>query len=207
MRKYLKYGGYLLFLIFIIIAGFLAFRITSTIGAVQSFFSFAATPTPSPIVVTIASITPLSELATVDYKAMADVENERIPNFIYQHLGIKEKIIMLVYGDVKAGFDLSTLTDNDLLVKDKRVRLVLPPPKILSTSIDYDHSRILSYKKSFFLKNDPALEKETFGLAQDALTQAALDADVLKMARQYGQLFFENHLRSLGFEDVEVIIQ
>ncbi len=172
-----------------------------------TFGSEAATPEPQPIVITIESITPLGELATVKYKVMADITNERIPNDIRKNLGGKEQIVMLVYGDVKAGFDLSKLSDENLWVDGKRVQLVLPDPEILSTSIDYDRTRIITYRKSFLVGNDPALQQETLGMAKDAMIKSALEGDVLQMARQYGQLFFENHLRSLGFEEVKVIVQ
>lgn len=166
-----------------------------------------ATPTPAPIIVTIDSITPLAELATVSYKTMADITNERIPNDIRKDLGAKEQIVMLVYGEVKAGFDLTKLTDKNLWVDGKRVQLTLPPPEILSTAIDYDRTRIITYKKSFLVGNDPELERETLKLAKNAIMKSALEGDVLEMARNYGRLYFENHLRSLGFEEVKVIVQ
>ncbi len=172
-----------------------------------TFGSEAAVPEPTPIVITVESITPLGELATVDYKAMADITNQRIPDDIRKNLGVKEQIVMLVYGDVKAGFDLTKLNDDSLWVDGKRVQLVLPAPEILSTSIDYDRTRIATYNKSFLVGNDPTLQQETLGMAKEAMVNAALDGDVLQMARQYGQLFFENYLRSLGFEEVRVIIQ
>ena len=167
----------------------------------------AVHPTPTPIVVTIESIAPLAELATVQYKSVAEVSNERIPGDLRKHLGAKEKVVMLVYGDVKAGFDLSKLSDNDLHAEGNRVQLVLPPPEILSASVDFDRSHIVSYDRTFFLGNDPELEQATLGMGKVAIIQAALEGDVLEMARQYGKLYFENHLRSLGFEEVDVIVQ
>jgi len=194
----------------------LAFVILALSGAIYflaptlfpaSFGKGAAAPTPEPIVITVESITPLGELATVDYKAMTDITNQRIPDDIRKSLGVKEQLVMLVYGDVKAGFDLSKLNDDSLWVDGKRVQLVLPSPEILSTSIDYDRTRIATYQKSFLVGNDPALQQETLKMAKDAMIRSALEGDVLQMSRQYGQVFFENYLRSLGFEEVRVIIQ
>jgi len=167
----------------------------------------AQIPTPTPIVVTIESITPLAELATVHYKSIAEVSNERIPDDVRKRLGAKERIVMLVYGDVKAGFDLSKMKEEDLWVDGSRVQLVLPPPEILSASIDYDRTHIVSYDRTFFLGNDPELEQATLSMGKDAIIQSALESDILEMARKYGILFFENHLRSLGFDDVRVIVR
>jgi len=167
----------------------------------------AVRPEPTPVVVTIESIAPLAELATVHYKSIAEVSNEKIPDDVRKHLGAKERIVMLVYGDVKAGFDLSKMEDGDLWTDGSRAQLVLPPPEILSASIDYDRTHIVSYDRTFFLGNDPELEQATLSMGKDAIIKAALENDVLEMARQYGVLFFENHLRSLGFDEVQVIVK
>lgn len=164
-------------------------------------------PTPEPDIITIEEITPLAELATVHYQSVADITRERVPDNILKRLGAKEQIVMLVYGDVKAGFDLSELDDDSLWVDGKRVKLVLPPPKILSSSIDYDRTHIVTYDRTFFLPNDPELEKETLGVAKEKIIQSAIDSGILENARQYGETFFENYLRALGFEEVRISIQ
>lgn len=163
--------------------------------------------TPEPVVITIEQILPLGELATVQYKSIAEVSNERIPDDVRKYLNIKEKVVMLVYGDVKAGFDLSKIGENDLWVDGKRVQLTLPPPEILSASVDFERSHIVSYDKSFIFGNDPALEQATLAMGKKAIIDSALENDVLELARQYGKLFFENHLRSLGFEEVRVFVK
>jgi len=167
----------------------------------------AVQPTPTPIVVTIESIAPLAELATVHYRSIAEVSNEKIPDDVRKHLGAKERIVMLVYGDVKAGFDLSKMGEDDVWVDGARVQLVLPPPEILSASIDFDRSHIVSYDRSFFLGNDPELEQATLSMGKEAIIRSALEGDILEMARQFGQLYFENYLRSLGFDEVQVIVR
>ena len=199
-------GSLLVLLAIVIIIALTLPRLVPTVNF-SLFGSKSATPTPAPIIITIDSITPLAELATVSYKTMADITNERIPNDIRKDLGAKEQIVMLVYGEVKAGFDLSKLTDKNIWVDGKRVQLTLPPPEILSTAIDYERTRIVTYKKSFLVGNDPELEQETLKLAKKAIIKSALEGDVLEMARNYGRLYFENYLRSLGFEEVKVIVQ
>ncbi len=166
-----------------------------------------AAATPEPDVITIEEIAPLAELATVHYKSVADITRERVPDNILKHLGAREQIVMLVYGDVKAGFDLSQLNEENLWTDGKRVQLVLPPPKILSSSIDFDRTRIVAYDRTFFLPNDPELEKETLGDAKEKIVQSAIDSGILETARQYGVTFFENYLRALGFDEVRVIVQ
>ena len=170
-----------------------------------------ATPTPSPTprppTVTVLSLRQLAELATVEMTQVADIEKEQVPDDFRKYLGGKERILMLVYGKVKAGFDLQKLEEDDLWTDGTRVQLTLPPPEILSVEIDFDNTRIITYERSFFVGNDPNLQAALLEEAQAALKEAAIKAGILDLAAQYGQVFFENHLRSLGFEDVRVYVE
>jgi hypothetical protein len=167
----------------------------------------ASVPTPPPQpTVTIASIRAAAELATVEYQAVAEVPNERVPDDFRQYLGARERILLIAYGDVKAGFDLSKLREDDLWTDGSRVQLHLPAPEILSTSIDFERTHLVYYEKSLLVQHDPDLSRETLATAQQAVRQAAVEASVLENASKYGQLFFENFLHSLGFTDVQVIV-
>ena len=82
----------------------------------------------------------------------------------------------------------------------------LPAPEILSTSIDFERTHVVYYQKSLLVQHDPDLDRETLETAQQAVRQAAVEANVLANSAKYGQLFFENFLHSLGFTDVQVIV-
>ena len=163
------------------------------------------TPTPRPPVVTIQSLRPLAELATVEFPAVVDIPNERVPDDIRKHLGVREEILMLVHADIKAGFDLSKLSEEDIWIDGTRVQLYLPEPEILSTSIDFDQTRIVAYNKSILLDNDPELQTQTLAKGKEAVEQAVVKSGILDTAALFGQMFFENHLRSLGFTEVKVL--
>ncbi|MBI1882301.1 MAG: DUF4230 domain-containing protein, partial [Chloroflexi bacterium] len=85
-------------------------------------------PSPTPIV-TFLGIRQIAELATVETLAVVEVQNEKIPDDIRNWVGVKEEILMLVYGNVKAGFDLSKLSENDLKADGTQVQLTLPAPE------------------------------------------------------------------------------
>jgi hypothetical protein len=114
---------------------------------------------------------------------------------------------MLVYGDVKAGFDLNKLTDDSLWTDGTRVQLVLPSPEILSSSIDFDRTHIVYYENTLLLdQNNPNLQGDALARAKEAIEQTALEDGVLNKANEYGKTYFENYLYSLGFTDVEVVV-
>jgi hypothetical protein len=165
----------------------------------------APTPLPPPTV-TISGIRALAELATVEYLAVAEVPNERVPDDFRQYLGVREQILLIAYGEVKAGFDLSKLREEDLWTDGSRVQLHLPAPEILSTSLDFERTHVVFYQKSLLVEHDPTLGQETLDIAEEAIRQAAMETDVLEKAAGYGQLYFENFLRSLGFTEVQVIV-
>jgi hypothetical protein len=150
---------------------------------------------------------PIAELATVGYTGVAEITNERIPDDIRRKLGMREEVLMLVYGDVKAGFDLSQLPDDAVWTDRGRVQVVLPPPKILSTSIDTRRTRVVTHARSFLLAPDPAIVDEAIDLGAAAIREEALDGGLLERARAQGQALVEGYLRQLGFSEVRVIVR
>lgn len=162
-------------------------------------------PTPAPVV-TITDIRAAAELTTVEYRAVAEIQDERVPDDFRQYLGVKEEILLLAYGDVRAGFDLSQLSKDDLWTDGTRVQLHLPPPEILSISIDHQRSHVVFHQRSLLMSQDINWQGEIFQTAQDAIRQEAIQAGVLQDAAKYGQLYFENFLRSLGFTEVQVVV-
>jgi hypothetical protein len=164
------------------------------------------TPLPPPVV-TIQAIKAQAKLTTVEYNTVTEIYRENVPEgWLNDLLGTKERLLMLVYGDVQAGFDLEKLKEGDLWTDGKRVRLVLPAPEILNTSIDFDQTHIVYYENNIVLeKNNPNLQGEALEEAQKAIQQAALQNGVLDKANNYGKLYYENFLRSLGFTEIEVV--
>ena len=165
------------------------------------------TPLPPPVI-TIQGIKSQAKLATVKYSTVAEVYNENVPEgWIDGLLGTKERLLMLVYGDVQAGFDLDKLDEGSLWTDGSRVRLVLPASEILSTSIDFDRTHIVYYENNLLIeKNNPDLQKEALAQAQDAVEQAAIESGILTQANEFGKVYYERFLYSLGFTDVEVVV-
>lgn len=164
------------------------------------------TPLPPPVV-TIQGIKAQAKLSTIEYNTVTEIYREEVPEGWFDELlGTKERLLMLVYGDVQAGFDLEKLKNGDLWTDGQRVRLVLPAPEILNTSIDFDRTHIVYYENNLILeKNNPNLQGEALEEAQKAIEEAALKEKILDKANNYGKLYYENFLRSLGFTEVEVV--
>lgn len=188
----------------ILFAGLLIVLLTAP-AAIRSVFAPGPTPTPIPPVITLLGLTQIAELSTLDVRSVAEVKEDRVPNDLRQAFGGRESLLMLVYGHVKVGFDLSKIEEGDLWSDGKRVQLRLPPPEILTTTIDFDRTHVVDYERSFFVGNDPNLQAAVLERATQSLQQSAIEAGALEMAQRFGRLFFENHLRSLGFQEVVVL--
>lgn len=157
--------------------------------------------------VTLEELRSLAELATAEYRVVAEVQSERVPDDIRRHLGVKEEVLMLVYADVKAGLDLDELTEGSLKVNGPNVEVVLPAAKILSVTLDHERTHVVYYKKSLLTSYDIEWVDETLQRADQAIRQEALDLGILEKAEKFGIAYFENHLRALGFTEVKIEVQ
>ena len=77
----------------------------------------------------------------------------------------------------------------------------------LSLTIDNERTHVVYYQKSWLVGRDVQLETETRDMADEAIRQQALRDGILEQAETHGILYFENHLRALGFTDVQISVQ
>jgi hypothetical protein len=172
-----------------------------------------STPTPSTTEIitvkppTIREIQQMAELSTVKFSLSAEVYDERLPDDFRASLGVKEELLLLAYGEVAAGFDLSKMDDSDIWVDRTRVQLHLPPPEILYSRLDTERTRVVYYNKSILMERDITMEGKAREEAEKAIRDAALEGEILEHASRYGEAFFSNWLRSMGFTEVQVILR
>lgn len=172
-------------------------------------------PTPTPSTTELITIKPptiqeiqqMAELSTVKFSLSAEVMDERVPDDFRANLGVKEELLLLAYGEVAAGFDLSKMSEEDIWVDGTRIQLRLPPAEILYSRLDTERTRVIYYKKSLFVQREIAMEGRAREEAEKAIREAALQGDILDHAGKYGELFFANWLRSMGFTEVQVAVR
>ncbi len=184
------------------------------VGAAACWAGFEAArrlapPTPTPLpppVVNVEQIRQAAELATVKQTLSTDIASTQVPSDIRQYLGVKEELVLIAYGEVAAGFDLSDLEEGDLWMDDTRVQLHLPAPQILYTRLDSERTHVVYYQKSWLVEHDLDLEGQARAEAEQVIERAALDSEILTQASEYGQLFFSNWFYSMGFTEVRVVV-
>jgi len=151
----------------------------------------------------VEKIRQLSRLETVEYSLDKIVEGDRqnpvLPDFL-----AGDKLLLVAHGEVIAGIDLGQLKASDVVVSGASVRMRLPAAEILTTRIDNARTRVYSRSTGLLVPADPNLESQVRQLAEQQITQAALDDGILNMAGQNARASITTLLYGLGFRQVNV---
>jgi hypothetical protein len=175
---------------------------------------------PEPAISVTTSTTVLEAIKQVNkqifiehYNAV-DVSYSEAPNEWLGRLGVQQEFIVLVRGRVPAGLDLSQVTEDSIWISEdgSRIQLTLPPPIIFedNVSLDLENSRIFTNRDTCpsFLCDDSLSAYQSVALpeAERMLIEMSQENGILNQAARDGQLYYEQLLRSLGFDEVRVIV-
>ncbi len=75
------------------------------------------------------------------------------------------RLLYIARGEIRAGVDLSQLTDSNIKISDNSIEIDLPPAKILDSKIDVNNSRVYDYDRGF-LNLGPDVAPQLQTLAQ-----------------------------------------
>ncbi|MGC9035142.1 MAG: DUF4230 domain-containing protein [Verrucomicrobiia bacterium] len=111
----------------------------------------------------------------------------------------ENRVVLVVTGVVKAGVDLSKLTQQDIQLNGTNLIISLPPAQITDVYIDDKNTQIVERSTGLLRKFDKDLEQNARRQAIDDLRRAAryggILADAERQARTQLKLMFSN----LGF--------
>ncbi|MGH7458121.1 MAG: DUF4230 domain-containing protein [Longimicrobiaceae bacterium] len=167
----------------------------------------------SPIV--LEAIRRVEKQTFIEHYNAVDLDYTEAPEGWLRFLPIERQFVILLRGRVPAGFDLSTLTSEDVRVSGDgtRVELTLPRPEIFeeNVSIDFENSRILTQRSTCpnFICRDPlsAYQEEILPNGSALLVRSARRNGILGQAASGGVAFYERLLGTLGFEQVVVRVE
>ena len=110
---------------------------------------------------------------------------------------------------VSAGVDLEAIDDDDVDVSDdrKEVMIRLPKPEIFESALDNDRTYVHTRETDFFADRAEGLETKARQEAEKQLREAAMQAGILKIARDNAEQTVTSLLRSLGFEQITVTFE
>ena len=155
----------------------------------------------------LEQIQELNELATAE--AYTKVVIERQDNALFgQSIGLnlpgtKRQLLVVIPGSVKAGVDLSSLTEKDVIVDDekKTAKLTLSPAKFLGgAEVFFDKVEVYSYEGLFREKADIS---EAYELAEEAkklILEETAGQGVLIMAEKNAEKTLREMFSFAGYD-------
>lgn len=182
---------------------------TSTIGP-------TATPTPAPTntptltptpIVVITHIRALGRLETTEFAMRTVINLENDPTNLWEQIVGTDQLLLIVEGEVVAGFDLNKVSQQDIVVQGRLVKITLPPPEVLYSRIDNQRTYVYERRTGLLIKPDQTLESRARALAEQALIDWATQRDIHKKAESAGRVQIENLLRSLGFTEINIAVK
>ena len=117
---------------------------------------------------------------------------------------VGERLLLIVYGEVTAGVDLSKLEPGQIEVSGKSVVMTLPAAEIFAARIDNERTRVYSRETGLFTQPDPNLESDMRKEAERQIRQAAIDGKILSTAAANARNTLTTFLTGLGFEHAEI---
>jgi hypothetical protein len=163
----------------------------------------------------VDSIKQVNKQVFIEHYNTVDIDYYEAPEGWLRYLPIEQSFVVLLKGRVPAGFDLSQLEAGDVWVSSdgRRVQLVLPSPTIFddNVNVDLENSRILIQRDTcpeFICQDElPAFQQQMLPQGRALLIEAAERSGILGQVAADGQRYYEQLLRSLGFEEVRVIVR
>ena len=116
------------------------------------------------------------------------------------------KILIRCKAKIKAGVDLSKITDDDIVVTGNKITIQLPPSEI--TSFTMDPNQVHTQMESTTKFRDKFTQTEKNNLmrqGEDAIRKDIEETGIHKDAEDNAIKFIEEFYSQLGFTEVEVI--
>jgi hypothetical protein len=151
----------------------------------------------------VQHIRQLQRLETVVY-GMDKIVSGEIANRYLPKMLAGDRLLLIVYGEVTAGVDMSGIDAAKVELAGQTVRIAIPPAEIFSTRVDNDRTRVYARETGIFSTPDPNLESDVRREAEHQVRQAALDAGILTTASANARTTLTTFLRGLGFAQVEI---
>jgi hypothetical protein len=119
------------------------------------------------------------------------------------------RLLYIARGEVRAGVDLSQLTNLDIKVTKNSIAINLPPAKILDSKIDVNHSRVYDYNRGF-LNLGPDIAPQLQTLAQKKtlvkIVNIACQENILEEANIKAKEAIAQLLTNTKYQQIQVNI-
>jgi hypothetical protein len=149
----------------------------------------------------VSQVRGLKELVTVRYvvQKVVGITEARQP------LG-QESLLLMVQGRAQAGVDLGSVTQYDVQVTGKKIKIRLPKAQIFDVFLDEKNTKVWDRRITWWtpwVSPDPDLEHKARMAAIDDIRQAAIDMGILRDAESSARAALRDLVAAMG-DSVEV---
>ena len=153
---------------------------------------------------TVEEIKKISELNTASYyEEMLLEKRDTTKGFLHKN---KHLLAVLVKGNLKVGFDLSQISEDDISIGDDQSIVIKLPEAKVTDIITNPSDRTIVYgeKDKHFTENDI---NELTNQAKTVLVNNAREEGIFEKATEQGKKELANLLKAMGYEKVTVKIK
>ena len=144
----------------------------------------------------------MSELATVEYTVTKIVRAS--DDKTWYKLGDR-KILMSCSARIKAGIDLSEITEANVQIEGKKIELVLPRAHVISFNMRPEDIHVEYQETGVFRDKFSAEERDMLMRQGEKQIRNSTEAlGVLQTAETNASLFMSNYLKSLGYKRINI---
>lgn len=147
----------------------------------------------------------LQRLETASFTIEKIIDGRTSGN-IFQQFLFGDRILLIAHGQSIAGFDLSQISDQDIEIEGTTIRITLPKPEILVTTLDNTQTRVYDRQKGVLNPGQKDLESEARKAAEASIKEAACTGGILTQASQNGRKQLTAFFMALNFTEVSIDI-
>lgn len=153
----------------------------------------------------VEKIKEISELTTACYYEEAVLKDSKVEKNEGGFLGLidmetSKEIVIIAKGKVRAGFDLSKVTEDKINIKNDTIGITLPEPEIFDVIINPSDYEMYIEEGKWSHEEVTALQTNY----RTQLLEKAKDAGILNKAKESGKKRLENLFQTFGFSVVEL---
>lgn len=134
--------------------------------------------------------------------SVGEPEKPSIRDFLFG-----DKILLIAQGEVIAGFDLSKINEDSIVVDGNKLVINLPDSEILASYLHNEGTRVYDRETGIFTSPNKDLEKEAREEAEKAILEAACNSGILEQAKENGAKQIRTMYENIGFEEVEINVK
>ena len=153
----------------------------------------------------VEKIKEISEFTTACYYEEAVLKDNKLEKNEGGFLGLidmetSKEIVIIAKGKVRAGFDLSKVTEDKINIKNDTIGITLPDPEIFDVIINPSDYEMYIEEGKWSHEEVTALQTNY----RTQLLEKAKDAGILNKAKESGKKRLENLFQTFGFSVVEL---